>query len=95
MRYVLIFNGLKDINYEWTTKEIWKVEREVDEYNESYRYREGYVKVMCDAINLVKNLDIPLVSVSLPTPEEIWEKADEMLPSEFTEWYKENVGYER
>ena len=41
------------------------------------------------------NCNIPLVSVSLPTPEEIWEKADEMLPSEFTEWYKEHVGYER
>jgi hypothetical protein len=40
-------------------------------------------------------LHLQRVSVSLPTPEEIWEKADEMLPSEFTEWYKKNVGYER
>lgn len=42
--------------------ESWKVEREVDEYNESYAFREGYVKAMCDAINLVKNLTIPVVS---------------------------------
>lgn len=39
--------------------ERWKVEREVDEHNESCAYREGYVKAMCDAINLVKNLTIP------------------------------------
>lgn len=44
--------------------ESWKVEREVDEYNESYAFREGYAKAMCDAINLVKNLTIPVVSVS-------------------------------
>ena len=35
--------------------EKWKIEREVDDHNESYAFREGYVKAMCDAINLVKN----------------------------------------
>lgn len=48
-----------------------------------------------EARKQVLNLGIPRVSVSLPTPEEIWEKADEMLPTEFVEWYKRNVGYER
>jgi hypothetical protein len=41
--------------------EDWKVEREVDQHNESYQYREGYVKAIRDAINLVKNLVIPRV----------------------------------
>lgn len=46
--------------------ERWKIEREVDQYNESYQYREGYVKAMCDAINLVKGLVIPdIVNCSL------------------------------
>ena len=40
-------------------------------------------------------LHLQRVSVSLPTPEEIWEKADEMLPTEFARWYKSNVGYKR
>ena len=35
-----------------------KVDREVDEHNESHEFRLGYVKAMCHAINLVKNLDL-------------------------------------
>ncbi len=38
-----------------------KVDREVDEHNESHEFRLGYVKATCHAINLVKNLDIPRV----------------------------------
>jgi len=38
--------------------EKYKVEREVDEHNESYSFREGYVKAMCDAINAVKKFNI-------------------------------------
>jgi hypothetical protein len=32
-----------------------------------------------------------LIKLSLPTPEEIWNKADEMMPDYFIEWYKKNV----
>lgn len=39
-----------------------KVDREVDEHNETHEFRLGYVKAMCHAINLVKNLDIKRVS---------------------------------
>lgn len=49
-----------------------------------------------EAQEQVKNLDISLVSVSLPTPAtDIWLKANELSPTEFTKWYKRNVGYER
>jgi len=47
----------------------WKVEREVDEHNESYSFREGYVKAMCDAINAVKILNIGDVSFSFTEKE--------------------------
>lgn len=35
-----------------------KVDREVDAHNESHEFRLGYVKAMCHAINLVKNLNL-------------------------------------
>ena len=35
---------------------LWKTEREVDEHNESYSFREGYVKAMSDVINLVNRI---------------------------------------
>tara|TARA_R110000796_G_scaffold192109_1_gene308837 strand:+ start:71 stop:295 length:225 start_codon:yes stop_codon:yes gene_type:complete len=38
-----------------------KIDREVDEHNETYDYRLGYVKAMNDAINLVNNLSIQIV----------------------------------
>jgi transcription initiation factor TFIIIB Brf1 subunit/transcription initiation factor TFIIB len=40
------------------TLEGWKNEREIDKYNENIQFIEGYVKAMCDAINLVKKLTI-------------------------------------
>jgi hypothetical protein len=45
--------------------EKWKVDREVDEHNESHEFRQGYVKAMCHAINEVKllNLDSVIVPV--------------------------------
>ena len=39
-------------NYIETLKK-YKTEREVDEYNESYSFREGYVKAINDSINLI------------------------------------------
>lgn len=35
------------------------------------------------------------VSVSLPTPVEIWNKAKKLNGVDFTTWYRNNVGYER
>lgn len=32
----------------------YKTEREVDDYEESYQFREGYVKAMNDAFNILK-----------------------------------------
>lgn len=62
----------------------------------SAKYEEISLEAMNEANDAhlkSSNCNIPHVSVSLPTPEEIWEKADEMLPTEFTRWYKKNVGY--
>jgi hypothetical protein len=49
------------MNYIQKELEQLKVDREVDEHNESHEFRLGYVKAMCHAINLVKNLDIQRV----------------------------------
>tara|TARA_R110000751_G_scaffold180853_1_gene287196 strand:+ start:543 stop:767 length:225 start_codon:yes stop_codon:yes gene_type:complete len=38
-----------------------KIDREVDEHNETHDYRLGYVEAMNDAINLVNNLSIQIV----------------------------------
>ena len=50
------------MNYLQKEFEQLKIDREVDEHNESHEFRQGYVKAMCHAINRVKNLNIPIIS---------------------------------
>ena len=56
-----------------------KIDREVNEHNEDSKFREGYVKAINDAINVVKDLNL------LPTSLTVENGAKNLLCGEINE----------